>query len=311
MRLSFILAGAALLALTACERAPAPAAASGPDEIPALPADEPVTPAAQPGPPSPADCSGGAGLQQAASDNAYSLTTLDWSPLGSPERGWEVYAPLIGHEIASACPPQSPAFAEALAHWQKRRRLTADGRMTPQLFAVMYQAWHARRPFAHVDPANCPAPPSDAELATAAASESYGKPARLKPGALEALRRMTAAARTVDPRIAADRRNLQIFSGYREPVADMARCVMSGSCDNRRRTWCSAHRTGTAVDLYVGQAPGYGPDSTAYESRLYLSRTPTYRWLVGNAWRFGFVNYAYEPWHWEWTGDPSLPPGRP
>ena len=22
---------------------------------------------------------------------------------------------------------------------------------------------------------------------------------------------------------------------------------------------------------------------------------------------FGFVNYAYEPWHWEWTGEPLLP----
>jgi zinc D-Ala-D-Ala carboxypeptidase len=20
--------------------------------------------------------------------------------------------------------------------------------------------------------------------------------------------------------------------------------------------------------------------------------------------RFGFVNYPFEPWHWEWTGEP-------
>ena len=37
--------------------------------------------------------------------------------------------------------------------------------------------------------------------------------------------------------------------------------------------------------------------------RLYMTKTPTYRWLVANAGRFGFVNYPFEPWHWEWTGE--------
>ena len=27
--------------------------------------------------------------------------------------------------------------------------------------------------------------------------------------------------------------------------------------------------------------------------------------LVKNAARFGFVNYVFEPWHWEWVGDPA------
>jgi hypothetical protein len=26
--------------------------------------------------------------------------------------------------------------------------------------------------------------------------------------------------------------------------------------------------------------------------------------MVANAARFGFVNYPFEPWHWEWTGAP-------
>jgi LAS superfamily LD-carboxypeptidase LdcB len=34
-----------------------------------------------------------------------------------------------------------------------------------------------------------------------------------------------------------------------------------------------------------------------------MSGTPAYRWLVANAGRFGFVNYVFEPWHWEWTGE--------
>ena len=68
-----------------------------------------------------------------------------------------------------------------------------------------------------------------------------------------------------------------------------------------RRATCSPHRTGYAVDLYLGQAPGFGPDSTADLSRLFLSRTAAYRWLVANAHRFGFHNYPFEPWHWEWA----------
>jgi LAS superfamily LD-carboxypeptidase LdcB len=34
-----------------------------------------------------------------------------------------------------------------------------------------------------------------------------------------------------------------------------------------------------------------------------MTRTATYRWLLANAGRFGFVNYPFEPWHWEWTGE--------
>jgi LAS superfamily LD-carboxypeptidase LdcB len=25
--------------------------------------------------------------------------------------------------------------------------------------------------------------------------------------------------------------------------------------------------------------------------------------MVTNADKYGFVNYAFEPWHWEWVGD--------
>jgi len=68
---------------------------------------------------------------------------------------------------------------------------------------------------------------------------------------------------------------------------------------------CSAHRTGTAVDLYVGAAPGHLPVDSDNANRLHLSKTPAYRWLVQNAARYGFVNYVFEPWHWEWVGAPA------
>ena len=44
-----------------------------------------------------------------------------------------------------------------------------------------------------------------------------------------------------------------------------------------------------------------GVDSTAAASRQHMSRTATYRWLVANAGRFGFVPYVFEPWHWEYV----------
>src|SRR5213075_7096 len=149
----------------------------------------------------------------------------------------------------------------------------------------------------------CPAPPLEASLATAAPAESYGgMTIRLRPGALEAYRRLAVAARADSPQIASDPRNLTIFSGYRDPADEARRCI-GGACDRRERATCSAHRTGLALDLYLGQAPGFGPDSAADANRLYVSRTPAYRWLVANADRFGFLPYPFEPWHWEWTGE--------
>jgi LAS superfamily LD-carboxypeptidase LdcB len=53
----------------------------------------------------------------------------------------------------------------------------------------------------------------------------------------------------------------------------------------------------------VGQAPGFGPDSSADPNRLAMTHGAAYRWLLANAGRFGFLNYPFEPWHWEWTGE--------
>ncbi len=46
------------------------------------------------------------------------------------------------------------------------------------------------------------------------------------------------------------------------------------------------------------------PDTTEDANRLFQSKTPTYRWLVANADRFGFFPYVFEPWHWEYAGGP-------
>ncbi|MBV8972399.1 MAG: D-alanyl-D-alanine carboxypeptidase family protein, partial [Sphingomonadaceae bacterium] len=148
-----------------------------------------------------------------------------------------------------------------------------------------------------------PAPPAPERLASAAPAESYGgKRVQLRASALAAFRRMRAAA-LADPVLKAEPRSLTIFSGYRDPAADAARCTAQGNCNGIVRATCSAHRTGLAMDLWVGAAPGFGPDSSADANRAAMTAGPQYRWLLKNAAKYGFVNYVFEPWHWEWTGE--------
>jgi D-alanyl-D-alanine carboxypeptidase len=240
----------------------------------------------------------------AARQNSMTLHTAAWAVFGRPEVGWEVYAPLAAHEIGVDCPPDAEGFAKALADWQEDHRLASTGIMDEPTLRSLDRIWQGRRPFVAASAHGaCPAPP--AELSNARVDEGYsGKQIQLRSGTLEAYRRMVAAARAAEPGLAADRRMLTIFSGYRDPAADAARCAKELNCNAVARATCSAHRTGLAMDLYLGAAPGYGPDSSADPNRLYQSRSNAYLWMVAHARAFGFVNYPFEPWHWEWTGEP-------
>ena len=243
------------------------------------------------------------GWTAAAEANALSLSTLAWAPFGRVETGWAAYAPLVAREIATDCSPGSEGFAAALAVWQDAHDLTPSGLMGEADFLTLKAEVQARRPFLAVTAAGgCPETAD--VIATARAAESLGgKTVWARPSVLSAYRAMAAEARAEAPQIAEDPRSLMIFSGYRSPTLDAARCEAEGNCDGVARARCSSHRTGLALDLFVGQAEGFGADSTADASRLALSRTPTYRWLLAHAGRFGFVNYPFEPWHWEWTGE--------
>jgi uncharacterized protein YcbK (DUF882 family) len=296
--LGALAAGVALLLLlvlrvTGCaptRTAQAPPPGSVPGKVATAPSGEPT------------DCRT-PGWTAAAQANAATLTALAWAPFGREEVGWETYVPLVQNEIHTTCPPDSAGFAAALAGWEAAHNLTGDGIFDEVTFGAVKGAVQTRRDFVRLtSTAGCPGTPD--LIVQARQEEGYaGKPVQLRPSALRAYRAMAAAARREDPRIAEDPRNLTIFSGYRSPAADAARCEAEGNCNGVVRARCSAHRTGLAVDVYVGQAPGYGPDSSADPNRLFMTRTPTYRWLVANAHRFGFVNYPFEPWHWEWTGE--------
>ena len=244
------------------------------------------------------NCEAGPSAVPAAAVNAVSLRTLVWTPFRKLEMGWETYAPLIATEVATTCPFISPGFAAALATWQRGKRLAPTGVVDAQTFAAMYAIWQGRRPFTRKRDV-CPPPPP----VVLAAKGYLGKTVKLRPKALGAYRAMVAAAHVDLPALRRDARWLAIYSGFRDPASDAARCALEGNCDGSRRAVCSPHRTGLAVDIYVGNASGHDPVSTKDHNRRAMSKTPAYRWLVANARRFGFVNYAYEPWHWEWTGE--------
>ena len=247
------------------------------------------------------------GPAAAAAANAASLTMLAWAPFrGREETGWEIYSLRIATEIGTTCSRASPGFAAALARWQDAHRLPASGLMDAETFKAMNNAWSMARPFvlASQDGA-CPPPPPPDQLVELSPGDIYGKPERARPEALAAYRRMVADARAADPAIAADPKMLTVFSAYRDPVSDAADCAARGNCGGAEKANCSSHRSGMAFDIVVGAAPGHRIDSSADANRLAMSKTPAYRWLVLNAPRYRFLNYTFEPWHWEWAGKPG------
>jgi len=251
-------------------------------------------------------CSTGAQYQTMAAQNAATIEAGSIKVFGRAESGWQIYAPQIAHTIGTPCAPTTQGFAATLADWQSEHRIAATGEINTATLALMKTKWQQARPF--VAEGTCPAAPEEAALTDIAANEGWsGKTAQLEHNALENLRQMVAAARAEDPRIAADPQMLRIVSAYRSPEYDAGRCARDHNCNGVVRARCSAHRTGRAIDLYIGALPGQSPVSSDDANRLYQTKTPAYRWLVKNAARFGFVNYVFEPWHWEWVGTTPTP----
>ncbi len=244
---------------------------------------------------------------EAALKNADLIDTMEWAPFGVAEKGWEIYAPLLQREIGVTCGFGTAVFAQGVAELQTRHGLKSDGVFGPDTFTVLKGLLQERRPFvmARVR-GECPAAPATFIMTNLPGREdTYGREdRRLRGDALVAYRAMVEAARR-DGVLARNPGALTIFSGYRQPDADGERCAIEGNCDGKRRAACSPHGTGYAVDLNLGHLPESRIDSTAPANRLFQTRTEAYRWLVRNAHRFGFVNYVFEPWHWEWVGEAS------
>jgi len=167
---------------------PAPAIAAAPAATSLAPSDLSAELADAPAPVESGPCAPAPAYADAAARNAASLTTAAWSVFGRPETGWEVYAPLVAREIGTACAPDQPGFAKALADWRARTGGPSDGVMTADGLKALNILWLRRRPFvAAYAKGACPPGPAPAQLASAAADEGYQtKPNQLRATALTA-----------------------------------------------------------------------------------------------------------------------------
>lgn len=84
-----------------------------------------------------------------------------------------------------------------------------------------------------------------------------------------------------------------LWSSYAQYEAKMIQQFGSVSKGKKYRAFDSPHETGLAVDFGSG---GLEASASTIDKQR---KTPAYQWLVANAYRFGFMPYSAEPWHWE------------
>ncbi len=257
----------------------------------------------------PASIDGGANTSQtrATARNNSLRYDLKWVFGGKPQRGWNLYVPLISKLIGTEANAGTSEFASALARWQISAGLAANGVLDDATLYKMVETWQSSR----IKERSYATPE---QVLTAPVSDFYdpARPAELRQverQAYAAYRRMLAAA-IADPALglratpdgtaalAPSEQYLKIISAYRtreyqeqlrkrEPHAGRAGLAVH-----------SPHFTGRALDLYVGGEPV----STKDFNRAIQTQTRVYRWLVKNAGSYGFRPYYYEPWHWEYVG---------
>ena len=248
-------------------------------------------------------------FNSAAMQNNLLRTSLSWAFGGKQQRGWYLYTPLINSMIATDKDAGTSDFALALSRWQKSAGLTPHGILDNNTLSLMVSTWQARRTKDRTYP-------QPHQLFTAPASDFYD-PSR--PGELRqveqqtylAYKRMVAAA-AADPslqlavtpngELAPTEKYLKIISGFRSKEYQEHLRKQLPNAGRAALAVNSPHFTGRALDIYVGGEPVIAKD----HNRAIQVQTPVYKWLVKNAEKFGFRPYYYEPWHWEYCGEPNV-----
>jgi hypothetical protein len=246
-------------------------------------------------------------FKSAAEANAQSVTTYHGPVFAVVENGWQTYVLQIQSLIDTACSVETEGFAARVAAFQAGHSLPASGKVDGPTLAAFRAQWQMKRTlYKAASRQPCPFTGRDDLVRIDPADDLAANDPRLASEAYAAWKRMRAAA-IADGVITANSDLLKFVAAYRSPqrAAELVR-------RNPNRTaqgLCSVHISGFAADLNVGHAPGYDAISSAAPNRLYQSQQPIYQWLVANASRFGFVNYVFEPWHWEYVLSPG-PAGR-
>jgi len=241
----------------------------------------------------------------AATRNAQLRTELKWLFGGKPQRGWYLYAALLGRLLDTNRDPASDEFANALARWQKRSGLSPSGVLDDASLYKIIAVWQANRLKDRT-----PAQPH--QLITAPSSDFFD-PARLEElrqverETYDAYKRMVAAAiadkslglaHVKKKELAPWEKYLKIISSFRSREYQEKLRRETPNAGSAGLAVNSPHFTGRALDLYVGGEPVETNDP----NRAVQVQTRVYQWLVKNAGRYGFQPYFYEPWHWEYVG---------
>jgi zinc D-Ala-D-Ala carboxypeptidase len=241
----------------------------------------------------------------AALRNTELQDNLSWAFGGKSQRGWRLYAPLVGGLIGADGDQTTGGFAAQLSRWQQQRGVAANGILDQSTWSQMIADWQANRIKDHTYPtpdALVMIPP--AECYDPSRSEELRKVER---ATYTAYKQMIAAAAadqslgllvTRDGALAEGEKYFKVISAFRSREYQAQLRAQSPNSGRAGLAVNSPHFTGRALDLYVGGEPV----STRDDNRALQTQTKAYRWLVKNAARFGFRPYFYEPWHWEYVG---------
>jgi LAS superfamily LD-carboxypeptidase LdcB len=229
----------------------------------------------------------------AAERNARLKSDLNWTFGAKSQRGWYLYTPLIQRTIGVDAAPESNAFAQALAAWQRSENLAPTGVLDQETWTKMVAVFQSRR----IKDRSTPS----ANTLTLVPASKFFDPERpgdlryVESRAYEAYKKLAAAA-AADLSLDANESWLKVISAYRSPAYQARLRKQNPGSGRAGLAVHSPHFTGRALDIYVGG----DPVSTQDRNRAIQVNTKAYQWMVKNAERFGFVPYFYEPWHWEY-----------
>ena len=233
----------------------------------------------------------------AAAENALLRNEITWTFGGKQQRGWYLYDLLIRKTLNTHHVSITDDFADTLAKWQKKRRLSASGVLDAGSLMAMISQWQSNRLKSKVyaEPSQLTtAPPADFYDASRAPELR-----QVEHETYAAYKKMVAAALS-DPTLdlRPTDKYFKIISAFRSRDYQEQLRRQSPNSGSAGLAVNSPHFTGRALDIYVGGSPVDTKDS----NRAIQVNTSAYKWLVRNAERFGFRPYFYEPWHWEYVG---------
>jgi zinc D-Ala-D-Ala carboxypeptidase len=239
------------------------------------------------------DSDAAAAFNIAAERNARLKSDLNWTFGAKSQRGWYLYTPLIQRMIGVSAAPESSAFAQGLAAWQRSEELAPTGVLDKETWMKMVGVFQSRR----IKDRSTP-PTNALTLVPASTFFDPERPGDLRYAerqAYEAYKKLAAAA-AADLSLDSNESWLKVISAYRSPAYQARLRKQNPRSGRAGLALHSPHFTGRALDIYVGG----DPVSTMDQNRAIQVNTKVYHWLVKNAERFGFVPYFYEPWHWEY-----------